>query len=43
MVKINWTEFSLQDINNIAEYIAKDSQRYAELFVSNVFTKTSES
>ena len=33
MAKINWTSHSLEDIETIAEYIAKDSIRYAELQV----------
>jgi addiction module RelE/StbE family toxin len=33
MAKINWTSNSLEDIETIAEYIAKDSIRYAELQV----------
>ncbi len=31
MVKIVWIEQAIQDLNYLAEYIAKDSQRYAEL------------
>ena len=30
MVKITWSPRSIKDINEIAEYIAKDSLRYAE-------------
>jgi len=29
MVKINWTLQSVEDMENIAEYIAKDSPKYA--------------
>lgn len=29
MVQVNWTAQSLEDIDNIAEFIARDSQKYA--------------
>lgn len=31
MVKINWTDQALQDIDNIAEFISKDSLKYAKI------------
>jgi addiction module RelE/StbE family toxin len=37
MVEVNWTTQSLEDIDNIAEYIAKDSRRYAEIQVEEFF------
>jgi len=37
MVKIVWTEQAIQDLNDLAEYIANDSQRYAELTVEKLF------
>ena len=37
MVKIVWTDSAIQDLNDIGEYIAKDSVRYAELTVSKLF------
>jgi len=40
MDKINWTELSLQDIENIAEYISLDSERYAELTVFELYKST---
>jgi|NOAtaT_6_FD_contig_51_5267703_length_505_multi_5_in_0_out_0_1 addiction module RelE/StbE family toxin len=40
MVKINWTTNALQDLNDIGEYIAKDSQKYAELTVQELFFHT---
>jgi plasmid stabilization system protein ParE len=36
MVKVIWTESAIQDLDDIGEYIAKDSVRYAELTVANV-------
>lgn len=40
MVEIRWTDQSLEDINNIAEFIAKDSERYAKIQVQRFFDKT---
>ena len=40
MVKVNWTTNALQDLNDIGEYIAKDSQKYAELTVQEHFNHT---
>jgi addiction module RelE/StbE family toxin len=40
MVEINWTEQSLEDINNIAEFIAKDSVKYAKIQVELFFERT---
>ena len=37
MVEIRWTEQALEDINNIAEFIAKDSVKYAKIQVSRFF------
>ncbi len=39
MVEINWTEQSLDDINSIAEFIAKDSVKYAQLQVELFFER----
>jgi plasmid stabilization system protein ParE len=38
MVKVIWTDSAIQDLNDIAEYIAKDSVRYAEITVQRLFT-----
>ena len=37
MVKISWTDLSIQDLEDIGEYISKDSIRYAELTVQHLF------
>ena len=34
--KIKWTLRSLNDLNNIYEFIAKDSRRYAQIQVENI-------
>lgn len=39
MVLVRWTPQAIQDINDIAEYISKDSARYASLFVAKIFEK----
>ena len=37
MVEINWTTQSIEDINHIAEFISKDSEKYAKLQVERFF------
>lgn len=37
MVEVNWSNSALSDLNEIGEYIAKDSVRYAELTVSTLY------
>lgn len=37
MVKVNWTKQSIQDIDKIAEFIAKDSDHYAKVQVQRFF------
>jgi len=37
MVEVKWTDQSIDDINNIAEFIAKDSVKYAQLQVRIFF------
>jgi toxin ParE1/3/4 len=39
MVKIIWSPRAIKDINEIAEYIAKDSLQYAEEQVKSFFSK----
>jgi len=41
MVKIIWTERSVTDLKDIAEYIGKDSVRYAKLTIDKIIDKTS--
>ena len=36
-VEINWTTQSLEDIINVAEFIAQDSERYAQKFKQKDF------
>jgi toxin ParE1/3/4 len=37
MVEVRWTAQSLEDINNISEFIAKDSEKYASIQVKRFF------
>ena len=40
MVKVIWTDQAIHDLDNIGEYIAKDSPRYASLTVERLFHST---
>ncbi|MFC0518590.1 type II toxin-antitoxin system RelE/ParE family toxin [Mucilaginibacter angelicae] len=40
MVEINWTKQAVKDIDNIAEFIAKDSEYYARIQVQRFFVST---
>ncbi len=40
MVQISWIQRAIQDLNELAEYIAKDSPRYADLTIDKIFEKT---
>ena len=42
MAEVIWTETSLTDINNIAEYISLDSYYYASQFVEKLFKAVSK-
>jgi len=37
MVQIEWTEHALEDLNEIYDYIARDSQSYANLFLKKLY------
>ena len=37
MVKIIWTDSAIQELNDIGDFIAKDSIRYAEITVDKLF------
>ncbi len=38
MVEVNWTKQAIQDIDKIAEFIAKDSDHYAKIQVQRFFS-----
>lgn len=37
MDKVNWTDSAIQDLNDIGDYIAKDSEKYAQITVNELF------
>jgi len=37
MAKVVWTDSAIEDLNEIGEYIANDSERYAQLVVERLF------
>ena len=37
MVRIEWNERALEDLNEIHDYIARDSKNYANLFVKKLY------
>lgn len=39
MAEIVWTSSALKDLNEIGEYIATDSPRYAEITIDKLFNK----
>lgn len=40
MVEINWTQQSIDDIENVAQFIAKDSHRFAQIQTERFFEYT---
>jgi addiction module RelE/StbE family toxin len=42
MVAIIWTEFALEDLRIIHEYISKDSKRYADRFVEKLIDRVDQ-
>ena len=40
MVRVKWTDFALENLNDIGNYIKKDSMKYAKIVVKNLFTST---
>ncbi len=40
MVKIEWTDKSINDLKEDLDYISEDSVRYAQLMVSKIYQKT---
>ena len=42
MVEIIWTEFALEDLRSIHEYILKDSKVYADRQVNKIITRVEQ-
>ena len=40
MAQVIWSDSAIQDLNDIGEYISKDSKRYAEITVDLLFSST---
>ena len=40
MVRIEWTDIAIEDLNDIGEYIGKDSKKYAKIVVEKLFSST---
>lgn len=40
MVRISWTRLATDDLKSIAEYIARDSKRYAKIQVQRIVSRT---
>ena len=40
MVKIIWTNCALNDLEDIAEYIARDSEKYAKVTIEGILQET---
>jgi toxin ParE1/3/4 len=40
MVKIKWTDNALHDLKSVFDYIAKDSQKYANIQVKKIKERT---
>ena len=40
MVRIVWTELSVEDLKGIFEYISEDSVRYANITVKKIYQRT---
>lgn len=36
MARLNWTELSIDDLTNIAEFISKDSVKYATIQIKRI-------
>jgi len=37
MVEIKWTHNALEDLDDIANYISKDSPKYAQILVKQIY------
>ena len=40
MAKVVWTDSAIRDLNDIGEYISRDSIKYAEITVARLFNAT---
>jgi len=40
MAQVRWTDFAIEELNQIGDFISKDSLRYAEITVMELFAAT---
>ena len=40
MVRVRWTDIAVENLDNIGDYIGKDSVKYAKIVVKNLFSST---
>jgi len=40
MVEVRWTDFAIENLIHIGNYIEQDSVKYAEIVVNNIFDAT---
>jgi len=40
MVKLIWTDQAIDDLGNIGDFIAQDSEKYAKITVKKLFERT---
>lgn len=40
MAQVRWTDFAIDELNQIGEFISNDSVRYAEITVTELFSAT---
>jgi len=42
MVKVIWTDFAIEDLKSIHEFISKDSNRYADRFIEKLINRVDQ-
>ena len=42
MVKVIWTDFAIEDLKSIHEFISKDSKTYADKFIEKIINKVDQ-
>lgn len=42
MVKVIWTDFAIEDLRSIHEFISKDSNRYADRYVEKLISRVDQ-
>ena len=42
MVKVIWTDFAIEDLKSIHEYISQDSKFYADRFIEKIISRVEQ-